>query len=486
MKKRTFKRQIFLYSIIMIIVLISVLIFHIEINRRLTNHYKQSYTLYQVLGNFYDNTNLAHEKMKNYLYTTSEQELNQYNQYIAKANANLNEIKSYEIITDVEWRFELLSNMLESYSEQSYKVIAFRIEENENYGNEYNKLLDINNAIIRTSENYYKLMTVKFENTLIYMDKEKKYIDLISIGILGFYIIGILIYTWIIQRSFTNPIDQLVNNLDDIKAGIFDFHNILTKSKEMEVLCIALQDLSDNIYKNLENEKEKAQLKTELLIKENENLKKDEMLISTELKMLQSQMNPHFVFNSMNMIYQQSILDQAETTVEMIEKMTECMRYTMNQKSRTSTLEMELNFVKNYIYIQNKRFEGRIQCELQVEKDLPNLRIPAMIIEPLIDNSMKYGLANVESGGLITIHVYKKEQTIKIHISDNGKGMASEDLEILIMNKFRKSNKEEGLGLYNISRRLYMYFGDKAIISLNSFEDCGFETIITLPIEEEK
>lgn len=117
--------------------------------------------------------------------------------------------------------------------------------------------------------------------------------------------------------------------------------------------------------------------------------------------------------------------------------MTECMRYTLSQNTRISNLAMELNFMRNYLYIQNRRFEGRIEFILEEERELPNIKIPAMIIEPLVDNAIKHGLSNTESGGLVVIHVECKDDQVIIHVSDNGKGMSAVALEQLIMNQYK-------------------------------------------------
>ena len=343
--------------------------------------------------------------------------------------------------------------------------------------------MEINDTILKTSDDYYQIITKAINGTLENIDTMKHRVKLFTIAIIVISIGSVILYAWIIRRSIMQPIDELVDNMKEIKEGSFDFKRVKVNNEELEVLCVALQDLYFNIHQNMEHEKEKSELKNALLLKENENLKKDELLATSELKMLQSQINPHFLFNAMNMIYQQAILEASPITIEMIEKMTECMRYTFSQNSRTSTLHMELSFVENYIYIQNKRFEGRIHFELTVDEELPNIRIPSMIIEPLIDNAIKHGLANTETDGLVAIHVSKSDEFVSIDVSDNGCGMSSEELEALVMNDFKTNTQGKNIGLNNLKRRLSMYYSDRASIMVNSVEDCGFEALISIPIQ---
>lgn len=451
-------------------------------NRNLIDKYNIFHSSYKILGEFYDAQENAHNSLQNYLYTQQEHESQLYKTYLEEATQNLNEIKTVLMGDEGNWRFQLLENMTASYREQAEKVCLLRVIHDEAYNTEYDTLLKINEGIMQTSDSYYDLVTTSMESTLKEIDEIQYQTEIIFYCFVVFCVAGILLYTVIILKSITAPIDRLVDNMEDIRAGVFDFHCIPVKSQEIKVLCLALQDLSDHIHKNIEAEKEKIALHNQLLIKENENLRKDELLISSELKMLQNQINPHFLFNAMNMIYQQAIRDHADPTVQMVEKMTECMRYTLTQKARTSTLHMEVNFVENYLFIQNKRFVDRIRFELQVQEPIPNIKIPAMIIEPLIDNSLKHGLVNTSQNGSVIITVKSDDAFVYISVSDNGKGMPAEALEELIMNNFKKDHADENLGLYNLSRRLQMFFFDSADITINSFEDCGFETMITIPI----
>lgn len=482
LKRRTYKRQMMLYSMLTILVISLIMGIYTEVNNVLIVKYNHTNELYRDLGDFYKAQSNGHDNLKNYLYTKSINEYEEYIKYFEQAKESIVQLKSNAYTNDISWRFALLDHMVTSYQEQAEKVILFMKIEDQNYSSSYEEVLKINEIIIKSSDDYYRLVTEKVNHISAEIDNLKHQLDIVSFFIVFLCIVGVLMYTFIILKKITNPIDQLVNNIKTIKAGTFDFHNIPARSEEIEVLCLALQDLSDNINRNIEYEKEQAELKNQLLVKENENLKKDELLVSSELKILQSQINPHFLFNAMNMIYQQAIIEEAQVTLEIIEKMTECMRFTLSQNTRITTLQMELNFVENYLYIQNRRFDGRICFEMDVMEKLPNVKIPAMILEPLIDNSIKHGLSNTKEDGLVTIYVEQIDDHIIIHISDNGKGMCLESLERLIMNDLKVEGQGDNLGLYNISKRLYMYFSKEASIAINSFEDCGFETIITIPI----
>lgn len=133
---------------------------------------------------------------------------------------------------------------------------------------------------------------------------------LAMIMILG--IVWLILFSIITIKSFTKPLYQILNNIKLIKRGEYDLSDISNTSIEMENLCIALDDMAQHVQKNIK--KEKAALKHQLLEKENENLKKDELLALSELKMLQNQINPHFLFNTLNMIYKTAYRENATDT----------------------------------------------------------------------------------------------------------------------------------------------------------------------------
>lgn len=355
LKKKTYKRQMFLFSLVTISIIILILGVYTGVNRSLIRQYNESYALYQYLNDFFDTQSFAHDSLKNYLYTKSEKECDNFKRAFHQAKEDIQILNDSAQKNAGIWRFTLLDNMMDSYLEQANQVILLMKIQDHKYNEGYEKLLKINETIIQSSDDYYQLVTNVVDKILEKIEVTKQETDVFSWCIVAFSVIGLSIYTIIVLRSITNPIDKLVDNLHEIRAGTFDFHKIPASSEEIQVLCFALQDLSDTISRNIEYEKEKAELKNQLLIKENENLRKDELLVSSELKILQNQINPNFFFNTVNMIYQQAILEKADITVEMIEKMTECMRYTLSQNTRISNLAMEL---KDYVALLSEKIDG--------------------------------------------------------------------------------------------------------------------------------
>jgi len=186
-----------------------------------------------------------------------------------------------------------------------------------------------------------------------------------------------------------------------------------------------------------------------------------------ELQALQAKINPHFLFNTLNSIA--SLISEnpkaAEATVE---KLSELFRYTLkNAEQNSVTIAEELSIVRTYLEIEKVRFSKRMEYEIHCDPALNEFTIPALIIQPLVENSIKHGIAPEIDGGKIFVSVTRKEQFLHISVTDNGKGLGNE----------RNSN---GFGLRSIEERLQLRYGESA--SLRVVPDDRTHFLITIPV----
>ena len=152
-------------------------------------------------------------------------------------------------------------------------------------------------------------------------------------------------------------------------------------------------------------------------------------LKDAQLKYLQAQINPHFLFNTLNAGAQLAMMEDANRTYEYIQKVAELFRYNIKKSNEIVTLREEIDLIDNYIYILNVRFSGEIQYIKQIEevvKDkMDEITLPGMILQPIIENSVNYGIRNIDWQGVITLNIYEKNKSICIEINDNGVGLGS-------------------------------------------------------------
>ena len=161
-------------------------------------------------------------------------------------------------------------------------------------------------------------------------------------------------------------------------------------------------------------EKEQQMMERELLMENH--------LKEAQLKYLQSQINPHFLFNSLNAGAQLAMMEDAEQTGIFVEKMADFFRYNVKKGQEDATLGEELEAVDNYIYILNVRFAGDIHFSKEVDESLENVRMPSMILQPVVENAVNHGIRDIEWEGKIHLTVTGDADYIRISVKDNGKG----------------------------------------------------------------
>ena len=167
--------------------------------------------------------------------------------------------------------------------------------------------------------------------------------------------------------------------------------------------------------------------------------------------------------------------------------MAEFFRYNLTKINQDATLEDEIQLVDHYIYILNVRFAGDIHFKKEIEAGLEKVLVPSMILQPLVENAVQYGIRGIEWEGWITLRVCRKTDGIFIEIQDNGRGMSRELVERVMRGenvKNKKNSKSNGIGIYNVRERLQMYYGSEDVLQIQSDgEGKGTCFILKIPLE---
>ncbi len=206
----------------------------------------------------------------------------------------------------------------------------------------------------------------------------------------------------------------------------------------------------------------------------------------SEFKMLQNQINPHFLFNTLNMIHRLCACGESDKAAETVLKTSQLLRYSLDNQNQYSSIRKELAAIRSYIDIQKLRFGERIRFLILNDhaEGCLDLAFPGMILQPLVENAVKHGLKNVTRDGEVEIYLGADAQRLTISVSDNGEGMPKEEAEALLQ---RCSRAEESaqLGLFNVVQRLKMFFKERADIQIESDRDCGFSFAVIISLQDE-
>lgn len=210
-----------------------------------------------------------------------------------------------------------------------------------------------------------------------------------------------------------------------------------------------------------------------------------------QISALQNQINPHFLYNTLDSIRGQAILEGSERIAKIVEALSAFFRYNISQKSNMVTLQDELNNIWNYFAIQEYRFKDKFKLQIDVDEsdeDIYKYFIPKLTIQPIVENAIYHGLETKASGGEVTIHIVRTIKKILIRVSDNGKGMAFETLKKL-NHKIQSgcitsegNSTGTGIALVNVDRRIKLIYGQDYGITVYSTENVGTDVEIALPI----
>ena len=210
-------------------------------------------------------------------------------------------------------------------------------------------------------------------------------------------------------------------------------------------------------------------------------------LKDAELKYLQAQINPHFLFNTLNAGAQLAMMEGADRTYEYIQNMAAFFRYKIKRNDKGTTLADEIGLVDNYLFILNVRFSGEIHFEKNINEDLTGVSVPGMILQPIVENSVNYGIRNIDREKIIRLEVFRDEFNICVRISDNGSGMSQERIEEVLSGNAGENpvmKDSNGVGIKNVISRLELFYGTKNILKISSDgEDKGTSVDMLLPGE---
>lgn len=290
----------------------------------------------------------------------------------------------------------------------------------------------------------------------------------------GIYVIVIaiaLVLSIYFSQRFTRPIQDISEAMSSFDGKDFDHTIELETHTELDQIGRSYNEMLGNIEELLE----------EIKIQQQE-------LRTSELNMLISQINPHFLYNTLDTIYMLARINKEETTMKMIQALSKYLRLSLSKGKDVVTVEDELENVKSYMEIQQIRNENLFRYEIDCQVDPKQTYVLKLVLQPLVENAIKYGFCDIFEGGFIRIEVKKVEEALEFVVYNNGTSMEEEtvqklnDLNGLPLSKVKDCfpDKNRGYGLVNIITRLRLKYGDEVRI-LYHVESEGTSCIIRIP-----
>ncbi len=349
-------------------------------------------------------------------------------------------------------------------------------------------LNSLNNEQFKLNSNNYELLLMSLN-----------YLEIISTIVLLVITIFNVILIIFLTRNITDPLMNLAKAANEVAAGNLDVDLIQVEyADEVGIVTKAFNTMIVSIHQYIKKTKESIELESKMKEKE---LMMTNHLKDAQLKYLQAQINPHFLFNTLNAGAQLAMLEGADKTCLFIENMANFFRFNMNSFVKDSNLRDEIKLVDSYIYILNVRFSGKIHFIKDIDEREIDVQVPSLILQPVVENAVNYGIRDIEYEGLIRLTVYQDEENINISIMDNGVGMEQSKIESIIQSELKdgivlkenivaKENIDEnmvakdsnGIGLGNVINRLRLYYNKRDVFEIKSEGyNMGTEVIIHIP-----
>lgn len=302
---------------------------------------------------------------------------------------------------------------------------------------------------------------------LRYINKDLAGIQYLTVIIIVLTIIIGVTVSVIIAQSLISPLENTVNALEKFSRG--DFAVRLKENRCDEIG--KLNRIFNKAIKEI-NELMQKVTQSEILNKE------------MEFKTLQSQMNPHFLYNTLDAINWLAFKEKQTEICNLVAAISSLIRASISNKKSIITIEQELDYVKNYIYIQHIRYKDRFDIIYDIDESLLKQAVPKLIIQPIVENAIIHGIENSKNKNLLYISVKRENECIIIIVKDTGIGMTDEKVSELLKEPLNAEGDEQkahtNLGLYAVHKRIQLMYGDLYGLTVQS--QAGEGTIVTLHI----
>lgn len=328
----------------------------------------------------------------------------------------------------------------------------------------------------------------------IEIQKEADKSTILSYTMFGLSFALILVIIVLFSYEITRPITKLSVYAKEVSAGNFEVDiSEEGTSSEIRVLYRAFSKMTRSIRKYINELKEKERLERVLIQEKYDNLKMKNALHEAELLALQSQVNPHFIFNSINIGAKVAMLQGDSVTCEYLENFADIFRYNLKGLDYNAALSDEVNNVMSYMSLLTTRFGDFIQFKADVPEDpeILNFIMPRMTLQPLTENAYIHGIGKLEEGGIIELKVRRGTDRLIITVSNTGDHFPQEAIEKILNRKWKPEKNQgqkghtTGIGMDNVLKRLRLFYDDNDVMNIIS-RDGVTKIILSLPFQQEK
>ncbi len=288
-----------------------------------------------------------------------------------------------------------------------------------------------------------------------------------ALSVICMLVLGILLVSFSVKisRTITQPMEQLISTMESVESG-----NLSPQTEEYYGEMAILSQKFNHMVRRIEA------MFTEAKEQEREKHK-------MEMLALQSQINPHFLYNTLNSIRWLSELQGADKVTQMLDELVKLLRFAAEDTGEFITVGREVEFIISYIRILNFRYFERFSFVLDIEEEAKQFMIPRFIIQPLVENSVLHGFDSNDICATVRIDVHLEGKELLLCVTDDGKGLSPEKIEEILSTERKSERSLNKIGVYNVNQRIKLTYGKEHAIKIDSMEGCYTKVTIRIPAQ---
>lgn len=449
----------------------------------------------QELTSLYKEVDEIQNDLEVYLATRSSDSLQAFYNHSNSISTDNNILKQDAEYTDRGVRIKNLTGMIDHY----LKVLDETIVDKRN-----RKISDYTKGYQQSVKEYNyigsyikEIMSTDLSDSAqryLEIQKEANNSTMLSYTMFGISFALILVIIVLFSYEITRPITKLSSYAKEVSEGNFEI-DIAEEgtSSEIRVLYRAFGKMTKSIREYIDELKEKERLERVLIQEKYDNLKMKNALHEAELLALQSQVNPHFIFNSINIGAKVAMLQGDSVTCEYLENFADIFRYNLKGLDYNASFFEEANNVSSYMRLLTTRFGDFITFRMDIPEDpeILDFKMPRMTLQPLTENAYIHGISKLEEGGAIELKAAKEKDKIIIEISNTGDHFPREAIDKILHKKWKNERSQgqmghtTGIGMDNVLKRLRLFYDDNDVMDIVS-KDGMTKVILTLPMNNKR
>ncbi|MBM7579734.1 sensor histidine kinase [Jeotgalibacillus terrae] len=474
---RHLQKKIWLLAIVVLIIMVIIWISLTYYNQKMQDQYNQILERYLVMNELNMLSQETVASLNAYLLDPSDANFRTIERRKNRMGQLYDEVTAFRN-TDNESELTNYTNLTVSLVEMTERSVNFQISgEIETAKSALNEAIHIADYVsemrlsvidkeLRTYDIFYREM----------IDRSEKLTEL-GVWLLMTIILMLLFFTYWFSLRITKPLEKLTESAKRLSKGQFDREIEADSKDETAILAGTFEQMRININNLFIETKQKARLEAEL--QESKYLLKESQLLS-----LQSQINPHFLFNTLNTLSKKAYIEGSEETSDLLVSIADLMRYNLRHMDKPTALHEELHVLKQYIQIQKARYTDRLTFITEIDESCLGIQIPGMTLQPIVENAIIHAVEPSEDGGTILFRVRQALNHVVIEVEDNGPGMTEEKIEMLKDARAVTSEKGTGIGFKNVVQRLKLFNASDEVVDIQS--KIGHGTKISLYILKER